>query len=637
MDFYGFYRGQEFEAYEYLGAHLTGEEAVFRTFAPAAQKVSVIGDFTDWEEVPLEKVYDGNFWEGSVSSVQQGQMYKLRIYRKDGTYMDHCDPYGFWAELRPGTASRLYEQSGRYAFQDADYQKRRRDPDHSPMNIYELQAGAWRIPDPADKEKHYTYRELADLLVPYLTEMHYTHLEVMPLTEYPSDESWGYQTTGFFAPTSRYGTPDDLRYLVDQCHAAGIGVILDFVAVHFAANDYALLQYDGTALYEYPNNDVGRSEWGTCNFMHSRGEVRSFLQSSVYYWLKEFHFDGVRVDAVSNLIYWQGDESRGVNMSAVQFLQTMNAGLKERMPDALLIAEDSSAYAGVTKPVFDGGLGFDYKWDLGWMNDTLNFMQLYPDQRKWQYHKLTFSMQYFHNEKYIMPLSHDEVVHGKATIVQKMNGDDMNGKLQQARLLYAYMFAHPGKKLNFMGNELGGYYEWSEKTELDWWLLRDQEEHQRFHAFMRELNRIYLENPALWEDDYGQDGFEWTDCGNEGRGAVYSFLRRGGGQNLLAVFNFDAFDVYGYDVTLVDKITPSAEDAAQDREGAAGAGRVQLLLDTAQERWGSAPSAGFDPDNTAADAPGPDTPAEAGIRYQQQDRFLALDVPAMSAQYYLLS
>ena len=642
MDFYGFYRGQEFEAYEYLGAHLQGDTAVFRTFAPAAEKVSVLGEFSGWEELPMEKVYDGNFWEVKAGGAERGQMYKLRIYRKDGSFIDHCDPYGFWSELRPGTASRLYGQGGSYEFHDAEYRRRRKDYDHSPVNIYELQAGSWRIPDPSDKEKHYTYRELADLLVPYLKEMHYTHLEVLPLTEYPSDESWGYQTTGFYAPTSRYGTPDDLRYLIDRCHAADIGVILDFVAVHFAANDYALLQYDGTALYEYPSSDVGRSEWGTCNFMHSRGEVRSFLQSSVYYWLKEFHFDGIRVDAVSNLIYWQGDESRGVNASAVQFLQTMNAGIKERMPNALLIAEDSSAYAGVTDPVREGGLGFDYKWDLGWMNDTLSYMKAYPDERKWQYHKLTFSIQYYYNEKYVMPLSHDEVVHGKATIVQKMNGEDMAGKLRQARLLYAYMFAHPGKKLNFMGNELGGFYEWSEKTELDWWLLRDKEEHRRFHEFMRELNRVYAENPSLWAQDYEREGFAWTDCRNEGRGAVYSFLRRGGGQILLAVFNFDEFDVYGYDVTLEGTITPAGTPVS-DADGRSF-GRVQKLLDTAEERWEAAgvsdsASAGSEDEerNGAQDIPASGATCAAGVSWQQEGRFLAVDIPALSAQFYLIA
>lgn len=627
MNFYGFYRGQEFEAYGYLGAHIEGDTAVFRTFAPAARKISVIGEFNGWSETPMEKVYDGNFWEATITGVSQGQMYKYRIYRQDGTFLDHCDPYGFWAELRPGTASKLYGMNG-YTFSDADWQKKRKDYDHSPVNIYELQAGSWRVPDPADKERHYTYRELAGLLIPYLQEMHYTHLELMPITEYPSDESWGYQTIGFFAPTARYGTPDDLRYLIDACHAAGIGVLLDFVAVHFVANDYALMQYDGTSLYEYPNSDVGYSEWGTCNFMHSRGEVRSFLQSSVYYWLKEFHFDGIRVDAVSNLIYWQGNEGRGVNQSAVQFLQTMNKGLKERLPNVLLIAEDSSSYQGVTHSVYQGGLGFDYKWDLGWMNDTLSYMKHHPADRRYDYHRLTFSIQYYYNEKYLMPFSHDEVVHGKATIVQKMSSADMSGKLRQARLLYAYMFAHPGKKLNFMGNELGGYYEYSEKKELDWWLLQNSGEHRQFHEFMRALNAVYEAFPAFWQQDYERDGFEWTDCRNEGRNAVYSFVRRGQNQTVLAVFNFDEVDAYGYRAQLPDRdlqiLSASSGQTAAGagsirRAGKGGAHIAEKILDTMDPLWG-----------------GDAGESAVGTAISLQGGTVVVDLPRLSAQFYLL-
>ena len=576
MNFYDYYRGQEFEAFGYLGAHFEGDEVVLRTFAPAARAISVIGEWDGWAEQPMARVYDGNFWELRVPAAPAGEahapgaraghMYKFRIEGQDGRTVDHADPYAFAAELRPGTASVLYDPDGPAAHEwgDAAWQRARHDPDHEPVNVYEVQAGSWRLPDPSDPERHYTYRELADLLVPYLRDMRYTHLELMPVTEYPSDESWGYQTTGFFAPTSRYGSPDDLKYLVDACHASGIGVILDFVAVHFAANDYGLLRYDGTALYEYPSSDVGRSEWGTCNFMHSRPEVRSFLQSSVWFWLSEYHFDGVRVDAVSNLIYWQGNDGRGVNASAVQFLQTMNKGIKARRPDALLIAEDSSSYPGVTHPVGEGGLGFDYKWDLGWMNDTLSYLKGPAYGRKDDYHRLTFSIMYYYNERYLLPLSHDEVVHGKASLVQKMDGADEAGKLAQARMLLTYQYAHPGKVLNFMGNELGGPYEYSEKKEIDWWVLRDFEANREFHDFVHELNGAYAAAPALWAADYERDGFEWADCGNEGRSAVYAFVRRGGGQTVLAVLNFDRAEVAGYEVALParDLPAPAAGDAA---------------------------------------------------------------------------
>ncbi len=532
MDFYGFYKGNEFEAYQFLGAHIEDGETVFRTFAPYAASISVIGDFNGWQEIPMGKIYYGNFWECKVKSAAPGMRYKYRITGQDGRTLDHCDPYGFSAEKRPNTSSVICDLH-RYQFQDRRWMKGRRTAFDKPLNIYELHFGSWK--KKSDKtDGWYSYQELAGLLLPYLKETGYNYVELMPLAEYPCDESWGYQATGFFAPTSRYGSPDGLRFFVDCCHANGIGVIMDFVPVHFAVDDYALWNYDGTALYEYPHSDVGRSEWGSCNFMHSRGEVQSFLQSAAFYWLKEFHFDGLRIDAVSNLIYWQGDSSRGENIAAIQFLKKMNDGLKARMPDVLLIAEDSSAYPGVTKPAQNGGLGFDYKWDLGWMNDTLAYFQTPPALRTGQYHKLTFSMHYFQNERYLLPLSHDEVVHGKATIIQKMNGD-YDAKFPQARALYLYMMAHPGKKLNFMGNEIGQLREWDEKREQDWILLQ-YPRHDSFFHFMKDLNKFYLENPAMYQDDY-TGGFQWIDCHQESR-CIYAFERCCTRQTLVFVFNF---------------------------------------------------------------------------------------------------
>ena len=365
----------------------------------------------------------------------------------------------------------------------------------------------------------------------------------MPLAEHPCDASWGYQDTGFFSPTSRYGTPDQLRFFIDQCHQNHIGVIMDFVPVHFAVDDYALWHYDGTPLYEYPNTAVGRSEWGSCNFMHSRGEVRSFLQSAALYWLKEFHVDGLRMDAVSNLIYWQGDPGRGENRGAIQFLQTMNQGLKQRQPHALLIAEDSTSYSGVTRDVTHGGLGFDYKWDLGWMNDTLSYFQTPPQMRPQHYHKLTFSMMYFYQERYLLPLSHDEVVHGKATILQKMHGD-YEEKFPQARALYCYMMAHPGKKLNFMGNEIGQFREWDESREQDWNLLR-YPKHDELFRFIRDLNHLYLNHSALWQEDDREQGFRWLDCHQEER-CIYAMERHSAKERLAFVFNFSDQTQDGY-------------------------------------------------------------------------------------------
>ena len=526
MDFYGFYTGKIFDAYKYLGAHISRgkngkvEEVVFRTFAPSASRISVIGEFNGWTETPMEKVHDGNFWEMISKEAKPGMMYKYRIYDRAGNCIDHCDPYGYGMELRPNTASIIRDMDA-YKFHDGKWMKKRSDHSELPLNVYELHFGSFRKPS-EEPDAWYDYEEMADILLPYLKENGYNYLEIMPLNEYPCDESWGYQGTGFFSPTSRYGTADQLKYFVDRCHENDIGVILDFVPVHFAVDDYALANYDGTALYEYPHSDVGDSEWGSRNFMHSRGEVRSFLQSAAEYWLNEYHMDGLRMDAISRAIYWQGMPERGVNSNAVEFLRYMNQGLKERHPSVILAAEDSTSFPGVTKSVEEGGLGFDYKWDMGWMNDTLDYFRTAPEYRARDYHKLTFSMMYYYDERYLLPLSHDEVVHGKATILQKMYGD-YEQKFPQARAFYMYMYAHPGKKLNFMGNEIGHFREWDEKREVDWNLLTFPA-HQDFHRFMEDLNHFYLEHPALSEMDYDTEGFQWLECHAEEK-CVYVFER----------------------------------------------------------------------------------------------------------------
>ena len=533
MDFHGFYTGKIFDAYQYLGAHITDAGVVFRTFAPGAQKVSLIGECSQWREYDMNRVYDGNFWERYVDSVKPGSMYKYRIYEKSGSCVDHCDPYGFGMELRPNSASIVRDMNS-YQFHDSAWMLSRSDCKNRPLNIYELHFGSFRKPSER-ADDWYTYEEMADILIPYLKQNGYNYLEIMPLNEHPCDESWGYQSTGFFSPTSRYGTVDQLKAFVDACHQNGIGVIMDFVPVHFAVDGYALAQFDGTALYEYPHAAVGVSEWGSLNFMHSRGEVRSFLQSAANYWLAEFHVDGLRMDAISRMIYWQGDPGRGVNLDAVKFLQYMNRGLKTLHPTAILIAEDSTSYPNVTKSVSENGLGFDYKWDMGWMNDTLDYCRTAPAYRGMNYHKLTFSMMYYYHDHFLLPLSHDEVVHGKATILQKMNGQ-YEKKFPQARILYMYMYAHPGKKLNFMGNEIGQLREWDEKRQQDWNLL-DFPVHREFHRFMMDLNHIYLQHLALSEKDYDPDGFRWLDCHQEER-CIYAFERIGSSERIIAVFNF---------------------------------------------------------------------------------------------------
>ncbi|WP_284467254.1 MULTISPECIES: 1,4-alpha-glucan branching protein GlgB [unclassified Clostridium] len=568
MDIYEFYSGRSFDAYRELGAHVkkevTGKKTVvsgveFVTYAPNALGVNVIGEFNDWNETVMERCYDGSFFKVFVPEARPGMMYKYKIYHRDGSSMEHCDPYGFGMELRPAFAS-IIRDMDTYRFHDAKWMKNRSVCQGSPLNIYEVHLGSWRTKPVFDEqgnpltpeeivesnrvaESWYTYKEIAPMLAEYVKEQGYNYVEFMPLSEHPSDQSWGYQNTGFFSPTSRYGTADDLKEMIDILHQHNIGTILDFVPAHFALDGYGLARYDGTALYEYPSNDVGYSEWGSMNFIHSKGEVRSFLQSAANYWLSEYHFDGLRMDAISRIIYWMGDESRGVNDRAVDFIRNMNQGLKDRHPSIILCAEDSTDFKGTTKETKYGGLGFDYKWDMGWMNDTLNFFRTLPFVRGEHYHDLTFSMMYNYNERYLLPLSHDEVVHGKATIIQKMAGM-YEEKFPQAKALYAYMYAHPGKKLNFMGNEIGQFREWDEKREQDWDLLKYLN-HDSFHQYMKALNKIYMKEPALsaWDDD--PNGFAWILCGKE-NDVVYIFQREVNEDKVIVVLNLSGLVYKNY-------------------------------------------------------------------------------------------
>lgn len=568
MDIYEFYSGRSFDAYRELGAHVkkevTGKKTVvsgveFVTYAPNALGVNVIGEFNDWNETVMERCYDGSFFKVFVPEARPGMMYKYKIYHRDGSSTEHCDPYGFGMELRPAFAS-IIRDMDTYRFHDAKWMKNRSVCQGSPLNIYEVHLGSWRTKPVFDEqgnpltpeeiaesnrvaESWYTYKEIAPMLAEYVKEQGYNYVEFMPLSEHPSDQSWGYQNTGFFSPTSRYGTADDLKEMIDILHQHNIGTILDFVPVHFALDGYGLARYDGTALYEYPSNDVGYSEWGSMNFIHSKGEVRSFLQSAANYWLSEYHFDGLRMDAISRIIYWMGDESRGVNDRAVDFIRNMNQGLKDRHPSIILCAEDSTDFKGTTKGTKYGGLGFDYKWDMGWMNDTLNFFRTLPFVRGEHYHDLTFSMMYNYNERYLLPLSHDEVVHGKATIIQKMAGM-YEEKFPQAKALYAYMYAHPGKKLNFMGNEIGQFREWDEKREQDWDLLK-YPNHDSFHQYMKALNKIYMKEPALsaWDDD--PNGFAWILCGKE-NDVVYIFQREVNEDKVIVVLNLSGLVYKNY-------------------------------------------------------------------------------------------
>lgn len=535
MNIQDFYIGKSFDAYEFFGAHKIGNKILFRVYAPNAAKVSLVGEFNDWQEEEMEQQYQSGIYSITSENARVGMMYKYCIHTRDGQVVYHCDPYGFAMELRPNSASYIVDLE-EYKFSDDEWMNKREKCYNKPLNIYEIHMGSWmKKNDETYNNGWYRYNEIADRLINYVKENGFTHIEIMPLCEHPVDCSWGYQNTGFFSPTSRYGTNKELKELIDKCHKANVGVILDFVPIHFAVDDYGLAKFDGTELYEYPHKDVGASEWGTCNFIHSRGEVCSFLQSAANYWLKEYHFDGLRMDAISRAIYWQGNPARGVNSCAINFIRNMNVGLHKLHPTAMIIAEDSTAYPKVTAPVEYNGLGFDYKWDLGWMNDTLEYFKISPKERPNRYYKLTFSMEYFYNELFLLPFSHDEVVHGKATIIQKMWGD-YEDKFKQCRALYMYMYTHPGKKLNFMGNEIAQFREWDEKREQDWQLIK-MPLHYAFNKYIKRLNEVYDNYEALYKNEYDSSYFKWLEV-NAPEKSVYIYERGRSDHRIIVALNF---------------------------------------------------------------------------------------------------
>ena len=578
MDIHQFFLGNAFDAHTYFGAHVTEQGVVFRTLAPNAAAVDLIWEGGDWEPIPMQRIHDGGVYELTVPEAVAGQMYKYRItpQNPDGDIIDHCDPYGFGMELRPNNASIIRDLSS-YTFHDKKWLAQRGNHRKKPVNIYEVHLGSWRT-NPNNPNGWYTYEEIAPKLVDYVKKAGYNYIEFMPLSEHPADCSWGYQNTGFFSPTSRYGTAHQLMQLVDTCHQAGIGVILDFVPVHFAVDGYALNHYDGTTLYEYPEKEDNYSEWGSCNFIHARGEVCSFLQSCANYWLSVFHFDGLRMDAVSRLIYWGGDASRGINPASITFLKRMNQGLHQLHPDSMLIAEDSTNYEGVTCPVEYGGLGFDYKWDMGWMNDILHYIKLDPYFRQFNHKDITFSMMYAFSENFVLPISHDEVVHMKGSIVGKMPGDYDN-QLRCLRGFYAYLLAHPGKKLLFMGAEIGQWHEWDSDGQLDWYLL-DRPENQKLRKFFREINAFYKKTAALWEVDFDWAGFEWL-VPDDNHNNVVVFLRRDKkGRDLMCAVNFspNTYTNYRMGVPPYRRYVPvfNTDDPAYGGDGFRGSEAVMV-------------------------------------------------------------
>ncbi len=551
VEVYLFGEGRLYEAYRHLGAHRRHHEGVdgvlFAVWAPNAGRVSVVGDFNDWDgrAHPMRARGQSGIWELFIPDLATGEIYKFEIRHRDsGAVFVKTDPYAHAFELRPSTAARVVEND--HVWEDQDWMAARAGQDwqHAPMNIYEVHLGSWQ----RDAAGHFlSYAALAESLVSYCKDMGYTHIELMPVMEHPLDESWGYQVSGYFAPTSRFGTPDGFRAFVDQFHQAGIGVLLDWVPGHFPRDDWGLARFDGTPLYEHADPREGEhSDWGTYIFNFGRNEVRGFLLANACYWADSFHIDGLRVDAVASLLYRDYSRQEGEwipnqyggreNLEAIDFLREMNVILNERHPGILTIAEESTSWPMVSRPTYVGGLGFSMKWNMGWMNDTLAYLEQDPVYRRFHQNDLTFSQLYAYSENFVLPLSHDEVVHGKRSLLDKMPGDAWQ-RFANLRLLFSYQFAHPGKKLNFMGNEFGQGREWDCGQALDWDLLH-WDWHQGIQRLSRDLARLYRDIPALYAQDFQGEGFSWVDC-HDADQSVLSFLRwdRDGGF-VLAVFNF---------------------------------------------------------------------------------------------------
>ena len=570
MEQYLFHRGEYRQAYEYFGAHPTRTSTVFRIWAPSAKSVAVVGDFNDWtarEEDYCHKITNEGIWEVEIKKIKKGNLYKYLIETSWGEKILKSDPYAFYSELRPQTAS-IINGNPKFRWSDKKWLNNREIGYAKPINIYEVHLGSWKKKEDGT---YYNYKEIAELLVEYMLEMNYTHIEIMPITEYPFDGSWGYQGTGYYSVTSRYGTPEDFMYFVNYFHKNNLGVILDWVPGHFCKDSHGLYRFDGSACYEYEDPSLGENEWGSANFNVSRNEVRSFLLSNLYFWIKEFHIDGIRMDAISNMLYYRDGLSE--NKRSVEFLQYLNQSLHEEYPDIMLIAEDSSAWPLVTKYQADGGLGFDFKWNMGWMNDTLKYMEQDPFFRKSHHGKLTFSFMYAFSENFILPLSHDEIVHGKNSILNKMPGY-YEDKLAHVKNLYSYQMAHPGKKLNFMGNEFVQGLEWRYYEQLEWQLLKDNKGSQDIQKYVKALNKLYLEEEALWHD--GQDGFEWIEHENINENMLI-FLRKTPNMEdfIIAVFNFSGKDheKYPLGVPLEDGEYEAILDSNEKKFGGSYQGR----------------------------------------------------------------
>jgi len=573
-----FHEGSFFKSYELFGAHVKEEKGIlgtrFTVWAPHALGVRVAGTFNNWcgKDHALEQVNREGIWSGFIPGLREGDLYKYEIITPSGEVRLKSDPYAFYSEVRPNTASIIFNLSG-YKWNDKDWvlRKNKEQYEEQPLFIYELHFGSWKLKEDGS---NYTYKELADELIPYVVEHGFTHIELLPLIEHPLDRSWGYQGTGYYSATSRFGTPHELMAFIDKCHQYGIGVIMDWVPGHFCKDAHGLYMFDGVPTYEYKDeNDRENHVWGTANFDLGKPEVQSFLISNAMFWLEYFHIDGFRVDAVANMLYWPNhQEQLHENRCAVQFLQKLNSQVRQYDSNALMIAEDSTDWPKVTAPVEDNGLGFHYKWNMGWMNDILKYMEVDPYSRKYLHNKVTFSLLYAFSENFILPFSHDEVVHGKKSLLDKMPGDYWR-KFAQLRLLYGYFATHPGKKLLFMGGEFGQFSEWKDLEQLDWH-LEDYDMHRKVKIYTKELLKIYKKFKPLYELDNNPEGFEWIDANNSDQ-RIFSFIRRGIKENdcLVVVCNFSE-DVYqGYNIG-VPLLTSYKEEFNSDRQEFGGSNQV---------------------------------------------------------------
>lgn len=586
-----------FKKYRTMGAHIKSENGTrgvrFSVWAPNAREVSVVGDFNDWnrESHKMDINYDSGIWTGFIPNLKEGELYKYSIVAANGEIMLKSDPYGFHHEVRPNTASRVYDLS-EYEWNDLGYRRGKRQHKlyNGPVNIYEVHLGSWKQKEDGS---FLTYRELADHLVEYVIEMGYTHIEIMPLIEHPLDASWGYQGVGYFSITSRYGEPKDFMYFVDKCHQNGIGVILDWIPAHFCKDAHGLAKFDGTCLYEYSDPMKAENyQWGTLNFDVSRYEVIEYLISSAMFYLDMFHIDGLRVDAVTSMLYldfckdeWRRNQYGGrENIEAIEFMKLLNEEVFSNYKNTLMIAEESTSWPLVSSPTYLGGLGYNYKWNMGWMNDMLEYMEKEPVHRKFHHNLITFSFMYTYSENFILPLSHDEVVHGKKSLLDKMPGDYWQ-KFANLRLLYGYKMTHPGKKLLFMGGEFGQFIEWKYSDSLDWFLLR-YEMHQKLHSYTKALNHLYREEKALWELDHDIEGFKWIEPNNNEQ-SIVSFLRRGKKEKdtIVVVCNFTPQVYYDYKIGVPVK-AEYREILNSDDEAFGGSGFINGVgIEATEESW----------------------------------------------------